>query len=122
MSLSCSCSNDYAWYFTAPNDYTVMPVFKRRKKCTCGAFINAGETCLQFHCYRLPKDTVEERIYGGDDAEVPMADRWFCERCGDLFFSFQELGFECVQPGDNMVELLADYKDTYGPPPKEVMA
>ena len=105
MSLSCSCDSEYAWYFDIPEDYSAFPSQGRRKRCSCGELIEHECTCLKFRCWRLPKDEVEERIHGGDDAEVSIADKWLCERCADLYFSFVELGYECVHPGENMVDL-----------------
>lgn len=37
-----------------------------------------------------------------------------CLRCADLYFSFEDLGFECVSPYENMVELAKQYAETYG--------
>jgi len=44
-----------------------------------------------------------------------MAPKWLCERCADLYFSFLELGYECVQPEEDMTELSADYADLHRP-------
>lgn len=118
MSLSCSCASEYAWYFDTPKDYSVFPKQGKRKRCSCGELIEHEAICLKFKCWRLPDDEVEERIYGGDDAEVPIADKWLCERCADLYFSFVELGYECVHPGENMVELVKEYADDRTEPPQ----
>lgn len=111
MPLSCSCDSEYSWYYDPPEDYSKFPDSGRRKRCSCGELIEHGAVSLKFRCYRLPKDEIEERIYGGDDAEIPMADEWLCERCADLYFSFVELGYECVSPSENMMELIEDYKE-----------
>ena len=108
MSLSCSCDSEYDWYFDPPKDYTIFPLNGRRKRCTCGILIEHGATCIKFRCWRTPKDDIEESIHG---EEVPMADKWLCERCADLYFSFYELGYECVQPGESMVDLAEEYAD-----------
>jgi hypothetical protein len=56
---------------------------------------------------------VEASIFG-DDALVPLADWWMCERCADLFYSLIELGF-CVMLGDDMRDLVKEYTLFYGP-------
>lgn len=113
MPLTCSCSSDYSWYFDPPDNYTVFPMAIRRERCSCGNLIEHGATCLKFKCYRLPRDDIESRIYG-EDGEIPLAAEWLCERCADLYFSFYELGYECVAPGENMLELLKDYSGSHG--------
>lgn len=119
MPLSCWCSDDYAWYFYTPDDYSTAPSAGRRKRCSCGQLIEHGSVCLRFSIWRTPHDDIEERIHGD---EVPMADKWLCERCADLFFSFQELGYECVHPGENMVELAEQYADDHEPLPQTQVA
>ena len=112
MSLSCSCGfdNDYAWYFFRPNDYSTFDS-KRRKRCSsCNKLIDIGATIADFECYRSPRYEVEEKIYGD---EVPIANKTLCEECADIYFSLQELGFDCVTPDENMRELAKEYKETY---------
>jgi hypothetical protein len=109
MPLSCGCDEDSCtWFFFPPKDYTSAHVIGRRHRCTCGDLIDHGSTCLKFDIFRYPTSDIEERIYGD---EVPLAARWLCERCADLYFSFVELGFDCVNPEENMLELIAEYAD-----------
>ena len=108
MPLACGCSDDYDWFFYPPTDYSVFQA-RRRKRCSCGSLIEHGATCLEFDIYRAPKSDIEERIHG---EEVPMAPKYLCERCADLYFSFTELGYDCVQPEESMLELAADYADS----------
>ena len=110
MPLSCSCSDDYKWFFDPPQNYSVFPMEGNRKRCSCGKLIDHGQIALKFVCWRSPKDDIEERIHG---EEVPMADNWLCEECADLYFSFNELGYECVHPKENMKELAKDYADEH---------
>ena len=113
MPLSCSCDfPDYpSWYVWAPHDYSEMPKFKRRKRCSsCGELIDAGSVVAKFKRTREPRSDIEESIYGEGDT-IYLADQYLCETCADLFFSLQELGFECVMPTDNMRSLVREYAE-----------
>lgn len=114
MPLACGYPDcDYEWYYVPPHDYSIALRTRsgRRKKCSCGAFINPGELCAEFDCSRDSRNDIEERIYGD---EVPLANKFLCERCADLYFSLQELGFNQVSPEENMVELVEEYAAVYG--------
>lgn len=115
MPLSCSCDyDDFDWYYNHPDDYKIMQALNRRKRCkSCGELISAGEQVAEFECGRPPMNDIEERIYGDDYMSVPLATKYFCEKCSDLYFNFQELGFECAGLGDNMQDLLRDYTAEY---------
>lgn len=114
MPLSCSCgdSDDWTWTYQPPDHYTTFPILRRRKRCTCGVLIKPGEECAKFECSRPPISDVELSIYGDDMDAVPLADRWLCERCSDLYFSFAELGY-CVGPDEKMLELAEEYADDH---------
>ena len=113
MPLSCSCStdDDAAWYYRGPDDYRVYPVTSRRRKCSsCGEPVIPGSVCTEFERYRASRNDIEERIYGD---ERPIASMWMCEKCSDLYFSFIELGYQCVGPWEHMGELAAEYADLH---------
>lgn len=113
MPLACGYyDGDFEWYYVVPHDYTVAQPTRsgRRKKCSCGTFINPGELCAEFDRSRNSRNEIEERIYG--DA-VPLANRFLCERCADLYFSLTELGFDQVSPNENMIELAKEYAAVY---------
>lgn len=106
MGLTCHCGGDYEWYYFGPKDYCRYDR-KRRKRCySCRSLISTGDVCTEFQCFRNPRNDIEERIHGD---EVPMASDFMCERCSDLYFSFEELGF-CITLGDDMRDLLRDYR------------
>jgi len=114
MTLSCSCDTDgdFAWYYEPPRDYSTLES-KRRKRCSsCNDLIDIGSTIARFLVYRPVKTFVEERIFG-DDGEVYLADKILCEKCADLYFSFDDLGFSCVAPDENMIELAREYSQVY---------
>lgn len=109
MSLSCSCNEwdgegEGHWY---PEDYSVLDT-KRRQRCpSCNALINVGALCAKFHRFRGPKTEVEERIYG---EEIPLAAKYICETCADLYFSLKELGY-CPGWWEEMRELAQEYAE-----------
>ncbi len=118
MPLTCSCpyDDDYDWYYFTPDDYTSPPPGRRKRCSSCGALIDHHEQVAKFDITRPPRTEIEERICGSwDDTEaVKMAPKWLCERCSDLYFSLYELGFECISPDENMVELVKEYAETWG--------
>jgi len=108
MSLSCECYADYDWYYNRPDDYTTLQTNKRKRCSSCEKLIDLNSVCVQYSRWRNPNNDIEERICGD---EVPLADKYLCEKCGDIFFSLIELGF-CVEMGD-MNESLNEYHEKY---------
>ncbi len=104
MSLSCSCDfdGDFEWYYYPPNDYSKLSTTRRVRCNSCNDLIYIGSIIALF------------TIYSGD-GKVQLADRILCEKCSDIYFSLSELGFECVAPNENMIELAKEYHDTYQP-------
>jgi predicted RNA-binding Zn-ribbon protein involved in translation (DUF1610 family) len=108
VSLSCYCGDNFDWWYEIPEDFSAMPAFKRRRRCaSCRKLIDPGSTVSKFRCWRAPNNDIEDDIYG---TEIPLAERYLCERCGDLFFSLHELGY-CLDISDNMAELVAQYAE-----------
>jgi len=60
---------------------------------------------------KVPDTDIECRIYG-EDGEIPLASAYMCERCADLYFSLEELGY-CVQPWEDQRDLVRDYADLH---------
>lgn len=114
MSLSCSTGDDgdFSWYYTPPEDFTPFDRPKRKRCSSCKELISIGALTLKFSCHRPPKNEIEDRIYG-EDGEIPIADKFLCEGCGDQYFNLSELGF-CIDPTENMIELLKEYVENYG--------
>lgn len=115
MGLTCGCDFDYEPGMKVaytPDNYEEFNG-KRRQRCiSCNELISIGDTAARVKRFRVPEHDVEINIYG-DDGEIPIADKWMCERCADICFSLDDLGY-CVNPHDNMMELLDEYADTYG--------
>jgi hypothetical protein len=118
MPLTCECyydgSEGFDWYFERPEDYSTLKTKRRKRCCSCKNLIDTGTVCLEFTRYRHPGyDSIEERIYG-EGAEVPLASWFVCEKCADIYFSLEELGF-CIDLGESMQSLLEEYRINYGP-------
>jgi len=108
MSLSCDCGmGDYDYYYIPPSDYSTLSTRRRQRCCSCGSLISVGATVAEYGRYRSPYNDIEERIYGD---EVPLASKYHCEECADVFFSLQELGF-CLTLGDSVKDLLEQYQE-----------
>lgn len=117
MGLSCSCG-DYdgdGWYYYGLSDYKPLRTKTRRRCCSCKQPIAIGALCTEVPRFRSPADDIEERIHGD---EVPMASKWMCEECSDIFLSLEELGY-CVSINDDMHDLLEEYKATHAPAPTD---
>lgn len=120
VSLSCSCyfdDEDYDTYWWPPKEYSTFKKW-RAKRCACDGCntrISYGDTVGQIACSR--PGTPWEEDHGicseGDPEAVYLASDYMCEECTDLYFSFQDLGFECVSPYENMRELAKQYHETY---------
>jgi hypothetical protein len=112
MTLSCSCGyddyGDAAWTYIPPEDFSMLATNRAKRCCSCKALIKPGETVLKFDRFRYPNTDIEEKIYG-EGGEVPLADWYMCEECGDLYYSLDALGF-CISLGeDNMKKVVKDY-------------
>lgn len=97
-----------------PRDYSTLDTKRRRQCCSCGEWINVGSTVVAFPRFKVPEHDIELAIYGETDENGPKrATEYLCERCGDLFFSLEELGF-CVSYAQDMRELVKEYAEVYG--------
>lgn len=111
MELSCSCDFDdfEDWFEMRDSDFTPMPQFSRRKRCTsCKKLINTGDLMLSFEHKRCAKTHVEERIFGD---EVPLAHIYFCESCGEIYLNLESAGL-CFPMGDMREALQAYWRMT----------
>lgn len=107
MSLSCYCgdASDGAWWYYGPSDYTRLTTKRGRRCCSCRDLIPVGTLAVEFTRERAANGYIEERIHG-DEVSIPSW--WMCERCGDLYFSLDELGF-CITLSDDMRALVREY-------------
>lgn len=112
MSLTCEheSDGDADWFYTQPEDFSILSIKRSRRCCSCGERIAVGSLVLKFYCNRPPKNEIEERIYGDDYEAVPMPTRYMCEPCGDLALNLKELGY-CTPPGDDMRETVKEYSE-----------
>ena len=106
MSLSCECDSDMdcAWYYYSPIDYGKLETKKRKRCSSCKELINIGAVCTEFHRYSIDEE--------GD--EYGLASMHHCEKCADIYFNLDALGFSCIEPDESMPQLLSEYHEAYG--------
>lgn len=106
--LSCSCSDDYeSWYIPA-DDFAPLNTVRSRKCASCGERIPVGALALRLWGYRQPRGDYEESRFGD---EVPIADLFYCEECGEIDMNLRELGY-CLNVGDKREDLQEYWKMT----------
>ena len=98
------------WWYWSPGGYTEAPPGRRRRRCcSCRELIAHGATVARFERARAPVTDAE----ADRSDEVPLAPWWMCERCADVFFSLEDLGF-CLDLDHNVMRTLAEYQARYG--------
>lgn len=108
MSLSCGCPDgDYEYWFSPPCDFEKLKTSRRQRCYSCKQLIDVGDDVGVFGSWRSPRSDIEDRIHGD---EVHMANKYMCEECAGLYFTFEDLGF-CITLGGNMRDLIKDYQD-----------
>lgn len=110
MGLTCACDGDVEPGMTVaygPDDYEPLSANRRQRCMSCNELIDLGAIAAKVPRVRIPESAIECRIYG-EDGEIPVAAKWMCERCADIYFSLEELGY-CPNPYDDMRELTRDY-------------
>ena len=110
MSLYCAIDgdrDDADWWWYQPADEAPLATKRSRKCCSCGAKVGVGETARKVARYRTATEFEEMRGIACD--EVPLADWYLCETCGDLADSLSELGF-CYDIGENLAKQIAEYR------------
>ena len=110
MGLSCSCDEDGDIWYYGPDDFTTLQTSKRKRCASCRELISIGAPCLKFDFFRSPVTDVEERIYG---ETVPMADRFLCEKCGEIYLNLDDAGY-CYSFGDDLRANLREYHEMTG--------
>lgn len=115
MPLTCSCDfdwDDHSWWYEPPDDYSTLNTKRRHRCSSCKQLIDLGSIITKFTRFRYPRGEVELRIHNYDEeAWINLAPKYLCEECSDLFWSFDELGFECISPDENMRELALQYNE-----------
>lgn len=109
MSLSCSCNFDidFDFYYKTDEEYAPLNTKRGRRCDSCKKLIKVKETAMLFSIYRDSINDIEERIYGN---EYPLADKYMCEQCADLYVTLSSLGF-CITLGRNMRDEVAEYNE-----------
>jgi len=131
MTLSCSCDWDYdrdpgdwtyEWKEPESVDFEPLQTGRRVRCCSCNELIDIGDLVIRHRRHRYPYDEIESQIKGCGDLEdalcdppaIGMANHYQCERCGEIWLNLQALGFECLSPGENMEDALAEYHEMTG--------
>jgi hypothetical protein len=105
MSLSCSCSDDYEWYYEiTEEDY----VANCRGRCYGRGqpVIKLGDTVSHVIAYEMDEfgDEVNHRVEGR-----------ICENCRGLYDSFLDLGFCLIADMGFIRDALLEYQQEYVP-------
>lgn len=118
MPLTCGCNDDLEPGYLVCSDVSDFEPLRasKRKRCrSCKELINIGDFAVRFSIWKVPESEIEINIYG-EDREVPQAPRYLCEKCGEIYYNLESVGFECIWPDENMRELLKEYQSVYKPP------
>lgn len=110
MSLFCGTDGDNDgsdWWWYQPDDEAPLATKRSRKCCSCGQKVGVGDTARKIARYRPPTEFEETRGIACDD--VPLADWYLCETCGDVADSLSELGF-CYTLDESLQQQIADYR------------
>jgi hypothetical protein len=76
--------------------------------------IRHGAICAEFERSRPGTEWELNNWVASDDPDaVSLPSIYVCEICADLFFSFIELGFNCVSPFENKIKLAKTYHELY---------
>jgi hypothetical protein len=112
MSLFCDAggydTDGADWWWYQPADEAPLATKRSRKCCSCGQKVGVGETARKILRYRPATEFEEMRGIACD--EVPLADWYLCEPCGDLADSLSELGFCYDLDGESLAEQIAEYR------------
>lgn len=106
--LSCSCNyDDYEYWVNPDDDFSTLNT-KRSRKCeSCREKISVGKTVLRFECFRVPKCEYEENRFGD---EVPLADKFLCESCGEIHLNLTAAGY-CMVLGHDHRDDMREYRE-----------
>jgi hypothetical protein len=109
MSLFCEVGgDDTAWWWYPPSHEEPLATKRSRKCCSCDHKIDVGDTARKVPRYRPP--TLFEDKHGIAGDEVPLADWYLCETCGDLADSISEAGL-CYRLGrDSLRDQIAEHR------------
>jgi len=105
MSLTCDCGYFSDYWYIPDKDFKPLATKRRRRCCSCHSLIDVGADSIMLDRYRCPVNDIEERIYGD---EVPLAPRFLCARCGEIYLNLDALGY-CYYLGDSLEENLKEY-------------
>lgn len=106
MSLSCSCDyepepGDQGW--GTAYEFSRMPLLPRRERCcSCSEFIESDSEVVQIERRKVPETDIEIKTYGKDGA-IPLPPWYLCEKCGGIYLTLVELGYDCIDPRETLL-------------------
>lgn len=103
MGISCSCSDDYDWFYEVDNSERIALTDFKCYGC-CKAYPALTET-RNIHEYEMDED--------GDEINYKSMGR-ICPSCAGIYDSLIELGFCLSADRGFITEALNDYHDNYG--------
>lgn len=115
MPLTCGCDHEpepgMKMHYPG-EDFERLGTSKRKRCWSCKRLISINDFVVRFSRVKIPSHVVEIAIYG-EDGEIPIAPRYLCEQCGEIYLNLSAVGFDCITPYENMTELLKQYQNTY---------
>ena len=114
MGLMCGCDFDIEPGMTIwdePNNYAPLSTKRMRPCCSCGQPIKVGDLACEVTRWKASDCDYEVSRFG-EEYGPPRASKYLCEKCADIYWSLDELGF-CVQPWENQLELAKEYAEVY---------
>ena len=122
MALSCHCHYEPECgdvLIDTPRDYEPLTTRRRRRCCSCNEPIHPGQLAVEFPRYKVPDCDYEWSRWGETAETGPRRASWYmCERCADLFYSLDELGY-CINISYDMRDLAREYAELHSHKPVE---
>lgn len=122
MPLTCDFDDYYrADEYAEPDlDFSQMPLDTTGLCSSCQKELAPGDIALKHTCWRYPTDEEVDQYYDEDqeggydeEAQVPLPDKYLCERCGEIRMNLEALEYAiCIE--DDMQSLLHEYQQMTG--------
>jgi hypothetical protein len=109
MALSCECNfdDDCDWYWESPEYYSEYRKLRATKCCACKKRIKYGDLITVIYRTRPSTEWEEWNL---NFEEVYIANHYACEKCSDMYFSLEDLGF-CADPYMPWSEAVKEYRE-----------
>ena len=98
---------DGRWYYYHAHNFDNYQKKRRTRCCSCKSVISIDDVVVCFSRYRNAISDIEEKIMGN---EISLADYYLCEKCGEIYFNLQDLGY-AIDITASMSGYMAEYLD-----------